>query len=85
MSGEEEEEVRRQDLDAYCPRVDRQVFILQDTCFFPDKKAIVCRGCVFDGDFILAKLILLASEMLQDRGCKKGENSEKCTLEVEQK
>lgn len=78
-----EEEVRRQDLDAYCPRVDQSVLILGDTCFFSDKKRAVCQGCVFDGDFVLVKLILLASEMLQERGCGKGKNSEKCVLEVE--
>jgi hypothetical protein len=62
-----EEEERRQDLDAYCPRMDKSVLILGDTCFFPDKKAVLCRGCVFDGDFITVKVILLLAEILQER------------------
>jgi hypothetical protein len=70
------EEERRQDLDAYCPRVDQSVLILGDTCFFSDKKAVVCRGCVFDGDFILVKLILLAVEMLQEREHRKEQKAE---------
>lgn len=85
MSSEEEEEPRRQDSDCYCPRVDHSVLILGDTCFFSDKKAVVCRGCVFDGDFILVKVILLAAEMLQERESGKGKNSEKHVLEVEQR
>jgi hypothetical protein len=80
MSSEEGD--RREDLDAYCPRVDKSVLILGDTCFFSDKKAVVCRGCVFDGDFITVKLILLAIEMLQERGSGKGRKDGK---RVEQK
>jgi hypothetical protein len=77
MSSEEEEEPTRQDSDCYCPRVDHSVLILGDTCFFPDKKAVVCRGCVFDGDFIRVKLILVVSEMLQERGSGKKSEEKK--------
>jgi hypothetical protein len=70
----EEEEVKRQDCDCYCPRVDQLVLILDDTCFFPDKKKGVCQGCAFDGNFVLVKLILLTTEMLQSpRGLNKNE------------
>lgn len=80
----EEEQETRQDSDCYCPRVNREVLILGDTCFFSDKKAVVCRGCVFDGDFIKVKLILLTSEMLEERDSATEKNSEKPILEVEQ-
>ena len=89
MSSEEEEE-RRQDSDCYCPRVDQSVLILGDTCFFPAKNKAVCVGCVFDEKFVMAKIILLLSEMLQSPEKRKDdsstvENSTPCRmLEVEQ-
>lgn len=79
MSGEEE--LRRQDLDCYCPRVNQQVLILGDTCFFSDKKREVCQGCVFDGDFVRVKIILLLAEMLEDPEKRKDDSCR--MLEVE--
>ena len=78
-----EEEVRRQDIDCYCPRVDQSVLILGDTCFFLGKNKAVCNGCVFDEKFVTAKIMLLLAEMLQGSE-KRKDDRDRHALEVEQ-
>jgi hypothetical protein len=66
-----EEEFGRQDSDAYCPRRDEQVLILDGTCYCKNRD-LACSGCVFDSEPIRLKLIWLMSEILQARsqnGC----------------
>ena len=60
------EEYKRQDVDAYCPRIDKKILILSGRCFYPGR-SLNCQGCVFDIDFVFVKLTLLLAEILQEK------------------
>jgi hypothetical protein len=63
----DQDEQPREDLDAYCPRIDKEILLLDGRCFSPDRGPICC-ACAFDTDQILVKLILIMSEILTERG-----------------
>lgn len=62
-----EETEPREDIEAYCPRIDRQVLILSGCCFHRER-AWACLGCVFDRNFVTVKLTILLKELLELRG-----------------
>lgn len=63
----DQEEEPRRDLVCYCPRVDAEILLLDGRCFSPERGP-VCSGCVFDLDQIQVKLILIMSEISEERG-----------------
>jgi hypothetical protein len=71
MSRGNSEEIKREDIDSWCPRQDAQVLILSSTCFFPRKTKKICCGCTFDGNWPLVRIMLLLADMPESPG-KKG-------------
>lgn len=63
----QEQGFKRQDSDAYCPRVNQQVLILNSRCFYSGINE-TCRDCVYDVDHIKVRLMLLLCTILEERG-----------------
>lgn len=63
---EEEIEEPREDIQAYCPRVQEEVLVLSGCCFYRER-AWACFGCVFNRDFVSVKLCILLKEMIESR------------------
>jgi hypothetical protein len=63
----DQDEEPRKDILCYCPRVDKEILLLDSRCFSPNRGP-VCSGCVFDVDRIYVKLMLLLCEILQSSG-----------------
>lgn len=57
----------RQDVLAYCPRVDKQILVLSGCCFYRERDW-ACFDCVFNQRFIEVKLTILLKEMLESKG-----------------
>ena len=60
---EDPQEVMREDNELYCPRRDKQVLILGQTCFCRERDQL-CAGCILDREFVHMKVIWLMSDIL---------------------
>jgi hypothetical protein len=64
-----EVERSRSDIDAYCPRVDKAVLIVDGRCFCTARNG-ACEGCVFDVDHVHIQLIQTMSAILHEKFAK---------------
>jgi hypothetical protein len=68
---EEEQLEPREDRECFCPRVQEEVLVLSNCCFFRER-AWSCFGCVFNRDFVRVKLTILLKELLERRDRQNG-------------
>jgi hypothetical protein len=53
----------RGDILCYCGRTNEEVLILSSVCFWNGNRR-GCAGCVFDTEYVKAKLLMLLSDIL---------------------
>jgi hypothetical protein len=63
---------QRPDIELFCPRIGKCVITVGRTCY-SESRTKACCGCVMDGDFVRAQLLVLLCKKLNGQLGKTGE------------